>query len=119
MRVTKHIKKQRYHFADKGLYSQSYGSSSSHLWMWELDHKKTERWKTDAFELQRWRRLLRVPQTARWSNQLILKEINAEYSLEGSMLKLKLQSFGHLMQRADSLEKTLKLGEIEGKRKGQ
>ena len=69
----------------------------------------------DAFELWSWRRLLRVPWTARTSNPSILKEINPEYALEGVMLKLKLQYFGHLMQRVDSLEKTLMLGTIEGK----
>ena len=79
--------------------------------------KKAERQRTDAFELWCWRRLLRVPWTARRSNQSILKEINPEYSLEGLMLKLKLQYFGHLMRRADSLEKTLMLGKIEGRRK--
>ena len=78
--------------------------------------KKAECQRTDVFELC-WRRLLRVPWTARRSNQSILKEINPEYSLEGLMLKLKLQSFGHLMQRADSLEKTLMLGKTEGKRR--
>ena len=72
----------------------------------------------DSFELWCWRRLLRVPWTARRSNQSILKEINPEYPLEGLMLRLKLQSFGHLMQRTDSLEKTLTLGKIEGKRRG-
>ena len=79
--------------------------------------KKAEHWRTDAFELWRWRRLLRVPWTARKSNQSILQEINPEYSLEGLMLKLKLQYFGHLMQRTDSLEKTLMLGKIEGRRR--
>ena len=79
--------------------------------------KKDECWKIDAFRLWCWRRLLRVPWTARRSNQLILKEINPEYSLEGLMLKLKLQYFGYLMQRTDSLEKTLMLGKIEGKRR--
>ena len=73
--------------------------------------------KIDAFELQCWRRLLRVPRTARRSNQSILKEISPEYSLEGLMLKLKLQYCGHLMQRTDLLEKTLILGKIEGKRR--
>ena len=73
--------------------------------------------RIDAFELWCWRRLLRVPRTARRSNQSILKEINPEYSLEGLILKLKFQYFGHLIQRADSLEKTLKLGKIEGKRR--
>ena len=79
--------------------------------------KKAESQRTDAFELWCWRRLLRVPWTARRSNQSILKEINPEYSLEGLMLKLKLQYFGHLMGRANSLEKTLKLGKIEGRRR--
>ena len=78
--------------------------------------KKAEHRKTDAFELWCWRRLLRVPWTARRSNQTILKEIGTEYSLEGLMLKLKLQYFGHLMRRADSLEKILMLGNIEGRR---
>ena len=77
--------------------------------------KKAERQRIDAFELWCWRRLLRVPWIARRSNQSMLKEINPEYSLEGLMLKLKLQSFGHLMQKADSLEKTLMLGKIEGR----
>ena len=79
--------------------------------------KKAEHQRIDAFELWCWRRLLRVPWTARRSNQSTLKEINPKYSLEGLMLKLKLQYFGHLMQRADSLEKTLMLGQIEGMRK--
>ena len=76
--------------------------------------KKAEHWRADAFELWYWRRLLRVPWTSRRSNQSILKEISPEYSLVGLMLKLKLQYFGHLMWRADSLEKTLMLGKIEG-----
>jgi len=79
--------------------------------------KKAECRRIDAFELWCWRRLLRVPWTARRSNQSILKEISPEVSLEGLMLKLKLQYFGHLMQRADSLEKTLMLGKIEGRKK--
>ena len=78
--------------------------------------KKAEH-RIDTFELWHWRRLLRVPCTAKRSNQLILKEINPEYSLEGLMLKLKLQYFGHLMQRRDSLEKTLMLGKIESRRR--
>ena len=85
-----------------------YGSES-----WPI--KKTKCGRIDAFELWCWRRLLRVPWTAR-SNKSILKEISSEYSLEGLMLKLKLQYLGHLMPRADSLEKTLMLGEIEGRR---
>ena len=79
--------------------------------------KKAERQRIDAFELWCWRRLLRVPWTARRPNESILKEISPEYSLEGLMLKLKLQYFGHLMQRTDSLEKTLMLGKTEGRRK--
>ena len=79
--------------------------------------KKAEHQRIDAFELWCWRRLLRVPWTARRSNQSILKEISPEYSLEGLTVKLKLQYFGHLMGRADSLEKTLMLGRIEGRRR--
>ena len=79
--------------------------------------KKAECLRIDAFQLWSWRRLLRVPWPARRSNQSILKEISPEYSLEGLMLKLKLQYFGHLMQRADSFEKTLMLGKIEGRRR--
>ena len=81
--------------------------------------KKAERQRIDAFELWYWRRLLRVSWTAWRSNQSIQNEISPEYLLEGLMLKLKLQSFGHLMQRADSLEKTLMLGKIEGRRRGR
>ena len=82
--------------------------------------KKAEHERIDVFKLWCWRRLLRVPWTAKRSNQSILKEINPEYLLEGLMLKLRLQYFGHLMQRADSLEKTLLLGKIEGRvRRGQ
>ena len=87
-----------------------YGSGS-----WTI--KKAECRRIDAFELWCWRRLLRVPWTARRSNQSILKEISPECSLEGLILRLKLQYFGHLMQRADSLEKTLMLGNIEGRRR--
>ena len=79
--------------------------------------KKAELQSFDGFELWCWRKLLRLPRTAKRSNQSILKEISPEYSLEGPMLKLKLQYFGHLMQRTDSLEKTLKLGMIEGRRR--
>ena len=84
--------------------------------MWELDHK-AEHWRADAFELWCWRRFLRVLWTSRRSNQLILKEISAGCSLEGLMLKLKLQYFGHLMWRTDSVEKTPVLGNIEGGRR--
>ena len=108
------------HSRDKGPSSQGYGFSSGHVWMWELDYKEAEHRRIDAFELWCWRRLLRVPWTARRSNQFILKEISPGCSLEGLMLKLKLQYFGHLMWRADSFEKTLMLGKIEGRRrKGQ
>ena len=112
-----HIEKLRHYFANKGPSSQAmvfpvvmYGCES-----WTV--KKAERRRIDASELWCWRRLLRVPWTARRSNQSILKEISPECSLEGLMLKLKLQYFGHLMQRADSFEKTLMQGKIEGRRK--
>ena len=84
---------------------------------WTRASKKDEHCRIDAFELWCWRRLLTVPWTARRSNQSILKEISPEYSLKGLMLKLKLQHFGHLIQRTDSLEKTLMLGKIEGRRR--
>ena len=112
-----YIIKQRHYFLNKGPCSQGHGFSSSHVWMWSWTIKKAEFWRIDAFELWCWRRLLRVPWTARRSNQSILKEINSEYSLEGLMLKQKLQFFGHLMWRADSLEKTLILWKIEGGRR--
>ena len=112
-----HILKQRDYFAIKGHLVKAmifpvimYGYES-----WTVN--KAEWWRIDAFELWCWRRLLRVPWTARRSNQSILKEINPVCSLEGLMLKLKLQYFGHLMQRADSFEKTLMLGKIEGRRR--
>ena len=108
-----HIEKQRHYFGNKVLSSQSYGFSSSHVWM---IIKEAQHQKTDAFKLCYWRRLLRVPWIAKRSNQSMLKEINPEYSLDGLMLKLKLQYFGHLMWRVDSLEKTLMLGGIEGNR---
>ena len=110
-----HIKKQRHYFVNKGLSSQGYGFSSGHVWMSAI--KKAECQRIDAFELWCWRRLLRVPWTARRSIQTILKEISPEYLLEGLMLKLKLQYFGHLMRRVDSSEKTLMLGKIEGRRR--
>ena len=114
------LKKQGHYFANKGPSSRSmvfpvvmYGCES-----WTI--KKAEHRRIDAFELCCWRRLLRVPWTARRFNQFILKEVSPEYSLEGLMLKLKLQYFGHLMQRTDSLEKTLMLRKIEGRaRRGQ
>ena len=110
-----HIKNQRHHFHNKGLWVKAmvspviiYGCES-----WTI--KKTEHWGIDAFLLWCWRRFLRVPWTTRRSNQLILNEINPEYSLEGLMLQF--QYFVHLMQRPDSLEKTLMLAKIEGKKK--
>ena len=112
-----HIKKQRHYFVNKGLSSHAmvfpvvmYGCE-----IWTI--KKAERRRIDTSELWCWRRLLRVPGTARRYNQFILKEIIPEYSLEGLMLKLKLQYFGHLMGRADSFEKTLMLGKIESRRR--
>ena len=134
-----HIKKQRHHFADKGHYSQSYGFPCRHVWMWELGPK--EGWAPKngcfwtvvlektlflifffSFTILYWfchtlTWILRVPWTARRSNQSILEEISPGCSLEGLMLKLKLQYFGHLMQTADSLEKTLMLGRNEGGRR--
>ena len=109
------FKKQRHYFANKGPSSQSYGFSMYGCESWTI--KKAGHQRIDAFELWCWRRLLRVPWTARRSNQSILKEISPKYSLEGLMLKLKLQYFGHLMKRTDSLEKTLMLGKIEGRRR--
>ena len=112
-----HIKEQRHYFANKGPSSQSYGFSSSHIQMWELDHKESWMPKIDAFELWCWRRLLRDPWIARRSNQSSLKEISPECSLEGLMLKLKFHYVGHLIRRTDSLKKTLMLGKIEGRRR--
>ena len=114
-----HIKKLRHYFADKGPSSQSYGFSSGHVWMWELDYKESRAPKNWCFWTVVWGRLLRASWMARRSNQSTLKEISPEYSLEGLMLKLKLQYFGHLMWRTESLEKTLMLGKIEGGRKGR
>ena len=107
------IKKQRHYFADKSPYSQSYGFSVVMYGCESWTIKKAEHQRIGVFELWCWRRLLRVPRTARRSKQSILKEISPEYSLEGLMLKL--QYFGYLMWRADPLEKTLMLGKIEGK----
>ena len=112
-----HTKKQRYYFANKGPSSQSYGFSSSMYGCESWTIKKAECWRIDVFELWCWRRLLRVSWTARRSNRSILKEISPEYLLEGLMLRLKLQYFGHLMWRTDSFEKTLMLGKTEGRRR--
>ena len=114
----KHIKKQRHYFANKGLSSQGYGFSSSHVWMWELDYK-------ESWTLKNWclwtvvsEKTLESSLTARISHQSILKEISPEYSLEGLMLKLKLQYFGHLMGRTDSFEKTLMLERLKAEGEG-
>ena len=108
-----HIKKQRHYFANTGPSSQNYGFSSSHRWMWKLDHKESWVLKNQCFWTVVLEKSLDSPWTVRWSNPSILKAISTEYSLEGLMLKLKLQSFGHLMWRTDSMEKTLMLGKIE------
>ena len=111
------IEKQRHYFTNKDPSSQSYVFSNTHE---SWTKKKAEGQRIDTFELWCWRRLLRVPWAASRSNQSILKEINPEYSLEGLMLKLKFQYFGHLIRRTDSLEKTLMLGKTEGgRRRGQ
>ena len=94
----------------KGLDSQGYDFSNSHVWLWELNHKEGWAQKNWCFRTVIWRRLLRVPWTARRSNQSIIKKINSEYSLEGLKLKLKLQYFGHLMRRANSLKNIWLIG---------
>ena len=106
-----HIKKQRHYFVNNRPSIQGYGFSSNQEWMWELDCKKAECQRIDAFELWCWRIFLRVPSTATRSNQSILKEISPEYSLEE--LLLKLQIFGHLIVRTDSFEKTLMLERLK------
>ena len=112
-----HIKKHRHDFANKVhlLKVMVFPVVMYRCESWTI--KKAEHWRIDAFELWCWRRLLRIPWTARRSYQSILKEISSAYSLEGLMLKLKLQYFGHLMWSTDSLEKTLMLGKIEGRRR--
>ena len=112
-----HTEKQGHYFANKGLSSQSYHFSCSRVWMWELDYKESWALKNLYLWNVSWRRLLRVPWTTRRSNQSILKEISPEYLLEELMLKLKLQYFGHLMQRTNSMEKTLMLGKTEDRRR--
>ena len=113
----KHIKKQRHYFANKDPSNQSYDFSSSHVWMWELDYKESWATKNWCFWIVVLEKTLESPWTARRSNQSILKETNPEYLLKGLMLRLKLQYFGHLIRRSDSLEKTLMLGKIEGRRR--
>ena len=120
-----HIKKQRHHFGDKGPFSQSYAFSSSHVCMWELDNEESWALKNWCFWTVVLEKTLENPLVCKEIKRvnlltlLTLKEISTEYSLEGLMLKLKLQYFGHLMRRTDSLEKTLMLGKIEdGRRRG-
>ena len=111
------IEKLRHHFADKSPYSPSYGFANSHIGMWELDHKESwvpRNWYFWNIVLEK---TLESPLINKETNHPILKKINPRYSLEGLMMKLKLQYFGHLMQRADSLEKTLMLGKIESRKK--
>ena len=112
-----HIKKQRCYFANKCPSSQNYGFSSSHVCMWDLDSKESWVPKNWCFWMWCWRRLLRVPWTARTSNQSILKEISPDYSFKGLMLKLKPQYFGHLMHKTNLPEKALMMGKIEGGRR--
>ena len=112
-----HIKKQRYYFSNKGPSSQSFGFSSSHVLMWELGYKESWVPQNWCFWTVVLKKTLESSWTARRSNQSILKEISPEYPLEGLMLKLRLQYFGHLMQRTDSFEKTLILGKTEGRRR--
>ena len=112
-----HIKKQRHYFANKGPSSQGFGFSSGHVWMWELDYKESWVPKNSCFWTVVLEKTLVSPLIARRSNQSILKEISPGCSLEGLLLKLKLQYFRHLMQRADTFEKTLMVGKIEGRRR--
>ena len=109
------IKKQRHHFADKGPYSQSYGFSGSHIWMWELDHKESWVLKNWCFWTVVLEKTLQSPLDCKKIKPVNLKEISPEYSLEGLLIKLKLQYFGNLMGRAKSLEKALMLGKTEDK----
>ena len=112
-----HIKKQRHYFSNKGPSSQGYGFSSSHVWMWELDYKESWAPKNLCFWTVVLEKTLEKPLTARRSNQSVLKEISPEYSLEGLMVKLKFQNFGHLMLRTDSLQETLMLEKTEDRRR--
>ena len=112
-----HIQKQRHDFADKGLSSQSYDFSSSHVWVWKLDYKENWMPKNWWFWTVVLEKTLESPLDCKEIQPVILKEISPEYSLEGLMLKPKLQYFGHLMWITDSFEKTLMLGKIEGRRR--
>ena len=112
-----HIKKQRHFFASKGPSSENYGFSSSHVWMWELDHKEIWAPNNWCFWTVVLGKTLEHPWTARRSSQSFVKKISPDYSMEGLMLKLTLQYFGHLMWRAGSFEKTLMLGKIESRRR--
>ena len=112
------IKRQRHYFANKSLSSQSYGFSSSHVWMWELDYNESWVPKNWCFWTVVLEKTLENPLDCKEIKPSILKEISPEYSLEGMMLKLKLQYFGHLMWRTDLFEKTLMLDKTEGRRRG-
>ena len=114
---TQHIKKQRHYFVNRDPSSQGYGFSNGHVWVWELDYKESWALKNWCFWTMVLEKTLESPLDLRRTNQSILKEISPECSLEGLMLKLKLQCSGHLMRRADSLGKTLMLGKIEGRRR--
>ena len=116
--LRQHIKKQRYYFANKGSSSQSYGFSSSHVWIWELYHKEGWAPKNWCFWTVVLEKTLESPLDSKEIQPVILKQISPEYSLEGLILKLKLQHFGHLMQKPDSLGKTFMLGKFEGRRRG-
>ena len=116
-KTRQHIKKQRYDFANKGPYCQSYGVSSSHVQIWELNHKEGWVPKNWCFPTVVLQKTLENPLDCKEIKPVNPKEINPEHSLDGQMLKLKLQYFGHLVQRADSLEKTQMLGKIEGRRR--
>ena len=111
------IKKQRHHFASKGPYSQTYGFSSSHVWMLELNHKEGWAWKNWYLRIMVLEKILESPLGSKEIKPVILKEINPKHSLEGLVLKLKLQCYGHLMRRADLLDKTPMLGKIQGRRR--
>ena len=112
-----HIKKQRHYFGDKGPSSQNHGFSSSHVWMWELGYKESWTPKNWCFWTVVLEKILKSPLDCKEIQPVHRKEISPEYSLEGLMLKVQLQYFGHLMRRTDSLGKTLMLGKIEGRRR--